>query len=201
MNAVGSSVDLIQAQLRAMQAWNTALAAAERARAVASATRETRMDLSRRMDVLREQHATIIARTTAQLRDAGDLLLSRPPLRAVIAHRNDWFAHKISAGLHAGGVQVIARVANGAQAVGCAVVEQPDLLLVEDVLPMLSGVDVVREVRGYAPATRIGAHVAYPEHAVGLLDAGADAAWSRQVPPVDVSHGLLSLLAPSRQLS
>jgi DNA-binding response OmpR family regulator len=74
------------------------------------------------------------------------------------------------------------------------VAEQPDLLLVQDALPMVSGVEVVREVRRFAPVTRIGAHVEHDVRIAEMLDAGASRAWSRRVPPSDVTGDLLALL-------
>jgi CheY-like chemotaxis protein len=187
--------DLVQAQLRAVDAWNAARAAAEQAEVAAS--REGRMDLARRRDVLAEQHRAIVERVDLQLRDGAPL--GRATVRAVVAHRNAWFTDKVAAALQEHGLDVVARVTNGAQAVGVVVVEQPDLLLVEDALPMLTGLEVVREVRRYAPDTVLGAHVAYAERVGELLDAGAHGAWARHVPPVDVAQGLAGLLTRELQ--
>ena len=188
--------DLVQAQLRAVDAWNAARAAAEQAEVAGS--REGRMDLVRRRDVLREQHRAIVERVESQLRDVALLATRASSARAVVAHRNAWFTDKVSAALQEHGLEVLARVTNGAQAVGVVVAEQPDLLLVEDALPMLTGLEVVREVRRFAPDTLIGAHVGYVERVGELLDAGAHGAWARHVPPVDVAQGLAGLL--SREL-
>lgn len=196
VDAVGPA-DLLRAQLRGLDAWHAARATAERARTVASASRETRMDLARRMEVLRAQHRAIVERTEVQLRDSLLVVRGRTCLRAVIAHRSSWFGDKLTAALLEHRVTVVARVDNGAEAVGCVVAEQPDLLVVEDALPMLSGIAVVREVREYAPGTLVGALGGSPSAVSDLRAAGAHAAWSRQVSPADVGQGLLALLGPA----
>ena len=57
-------------------------------------------------------------------------------------HRQAWFRGKVASGLQAGGVAVEADLENGADALGAVVAEQPDFLLVEDKLPMVSGLDL-----------------------------------------------------------
>jgi hypothetical protein len=52
---------------------------------------------------------------------------------------------------------------------------------------MMSGEDVVREVRAFAPMTRIGAQVAYDDRIALMLEAGAHSAYTRRVPPADVA--------------
>jgi CheY-like chemotaxis protein len=62
-------------------------------------------------------------------------------------------------------------VDNGADAVGVVAAEQPDLLLVEDRLPMVSGEQVIAGVRTFSPNTLIAAQVAYSDRVGALLDA------------------------------
>ncbi len=104
---------------------------------------------------------------------------------------------KVAADLCLRHIEVVAKLTNGAEAVGAVVAEQPDLLLVEDSLPMMSGEDVVREVRTFAPPTRIGAQVAYDDRIAAMLEAGAHSACTRRVPPADVAAALAQLL-PTR---
>lgn len=194
-----TELDVAQLQLQALETWHRARRLAERAADVATRSREARMDLDRRLDVIRAQHAAIIARTDEQLRTGAPLLREALPRRAVVAHRNEWFAGKVCAGLEAAGVQVLVRVENGAEAVGVVVAEQPDLLLVEDRLAMLSGEDVVREAREYAPVTVIAAHVAHEDRIGPMLEAGATTAYARRIPPREVVDDVLSLLTRTGQ--
>ncbi len=114
----------------------------------------------------------------------------------VVAHRNAWFTGRLADALIGAGLEVVARLDNGAHAVGVAVAEPPDLLLVEDALPMLTGAAVVREVTACAPSVLIAAQVAHEDGIAAMLDAGAAAVWSRRVPPVDLAAGPLALLPP-----
>ncbi len=114
--------------------------------------------------------------------------------RAVVAHRSVWFTEKVVSALFECGVDVVARSENGAQAVGIAVAEQPDLLLVEDALPMMAGEAVVREVLALAPGILVAAQVAHDDGVSRMLEAGARAAYARRVPPCDVATGVVGLL-------
>jgi CheY-like chemotaxis protein len=190
-----AGLDLARRQLDGINVWHRQRRAQELA-ALSARTREQRLDRTRRMAVLCEEHRAIVAATEAQLR-ASRLLLPQTP-RAVVAHRDDWFAGKLCERLEAFGVTVVGSPHNGAEAVGVVVAEQPDLVLVEDVLPMLSGADVVREVLTCAPRTLVAALVAHDDGVGPMIEAGALAAFVRRVPPADVVQGLLALLRPRR---
>ena len=195
--AARSDLEVARQQLDAIERWHAARSATNEAAQRTASSGEARMDLARRMDVIRAEHRAIVERTDAHLQRSAELLHGTAARRAVVVHRNAWFTDKVCHDLNAAGVLVVARLTNGAEAVGAVVAEQPDLLLVEDILPMMSGEDVVREVRGFAPVTRIAAQVAYDDRIGALLDAGADSAFTRRVPPADVASGLVGLLTRS----
>jgi CheY-like chemotaxis protein len=192
-----SDLDLARQQLAAIDRWHEARRATQEAAHRTTASREARMDLARRLDVIRAEHRAIVERTDAQLRSSVELLQRTTPRRAIVVHRSSWFTDKVAADLALRSIEVVARLTNGAEAVGAAVAEQPDLLLVEDSLPMMSGEDVVREVRAFAPLTRIAAQVAYDNRIAAILEAGAHSAHTRRVPPADVAAALADLL-PAR---
>lgn len=196
-----NDLDLARQQLAAVDRWHEARRSAQQSVQRSAESREARMDLSRRLDVIRAEHRAIVERTDAQLRSSVELLQRRSPRRAIIAHRNAWFTDKVAADLGRRGVTVVATLTNGAEAVGAAVAEQPDLLLVEDSLPMVSGEEVVREVRRFASLTRIGAQVSYDDRIAAMLEAGAHSAYTRRVPPADVAAALVGLLPPVPALS
>ena len=189
-----SEIELASQQLRAVAAWHRARRAAEVAAQAPAGSREERMDLDRRLEVLQAQHEAIVRRAEEALAGGVRVMRAGTPLRAVVAHRNQWFADKLCADLVQRGVSVVARTDNGAEAVGVTVAEQPDLLLVEDRLAMLPGEDVVRQARTFAPSAVIAAQVAYEDRIAVLLEAGADSAYARRVPPVSVAQGLADLL-------
>ena len=194
-----SDIDLARQQLEGIDRWHDARRAAQRAAEQSAASREARMDLARRMDVIRAEHRAIVERTDAHLRSSVELLQRTAPRRAIVVHRNGWFTEKVCADLESRSIVVVATLSNGAEAVGAVVAEQPDLLLVEESLPMLTGEDVVREVRRFAPLTRIGAQVAHDDRIARMLEAGADSAYTRRVPPADVVQDLCGLVLRQRQ--
>ncbi|MDX6267549.1 MAG: hypothetical protein QOD70_2289 [Frankiales bacterium] len=187
-------LDLVHRQLVAVEAFPRDRVKAQRALEVTARTRETRMDVVRRLDVLRREQEMLVARAHQQLGETGDLLRAPSGRRAVIAHRNAWFASKLAELLAQADVQLLERVDNGADAVGLVVAEQPDLLFVEDSLLMVTGDEVILEARRFCPGTRIGARVEYDERVGVLLEAGADMVATRQVPPLRVAQQLLALV-------
>lgn len=184
-------------QLEAVAAWNTARRIAEQAAASRTASREARMDVTRRMEVLRAQHRAIVESADRHLAASVHLLAKRAPSRAVVVHRNVWFAGKLRDALVAEGVLVVGMPDNGAHGVGMVVAEQPDLLVVEDTLPMVPGEQVVRDTRRFSPATIVVAYVGYDDRIAALLDAGARVACPRRVPPAEVAQQAVALLGKS----
>lgn len=157
-------------------------------------SREARMDAARLREILRRQHDALVAHRDRQPAMTTTSARSPTDLRIVIAHRNEWFVGKVARALAEHGVHVVAALDNGADAVGVAVAEQPDLVLVEDALPMTTGAEVVRQVRRFSPDTRVAAQAGYADGMSPLLDAGAAAVFVRSVPPAEVAARLLELL-------
>ena len=187
-------VDVIRDQLGAIERWNRARQVSEKAAQVTARSREGRLDVSRRMEVLRRQHEALVARTQEHLRDSARTLASTAPCRAVLVHRKQWFRDKVAEALRGSGVEVMTGLENGAEAVGFVIAEQPDLLLVEDSLSMMSGEDVLRSVLPYAPHTLCVAQVAHEDRVGALVEAGARAVWTRRAAPDDVATALRQLV-------
>jgi CheY-like chemotaxis protein len=186
---------LVAHQLEAIDAWNVAR---ELRQALCEAppgmTREARLDAARRLDVLRRVHEAMLARTS-------DFLARRPgplqwPLqrRAVVAHRQEWFVNQLTGALREHGITAVAATDNGADALGLVVAEQPDLLLVEEKLAMLSGLELVAEAAVFAPQTVVAAQVRNNDDVADMLDAGAALAFARQMPPVEVAKALAEMI-------
>ncbi|MCW2679996.1 MAG: LuxR family transcriptional regulator [Frankiales bacterium] len=189
-----TQLDLVTAQLAAIDAWNDARRASEAAAESSTLTREMRLDLSRRTEASRREQQALQARTERQLREAGDVLPVRVPTRAVLAHRNAWLREGVAKRLDAHGVAVVGLFDDGAEAAGTVVAEQPDLVLLEDRLPTLSGIEVVRRVRTYAPEAIVGAQCLDGDGIRALVDAGAQAVFTRRIPPQDIADQLLECL-------
>lgn len=187
-------VDVIRDQIGAIERWNTARKASEQAAQAAVGSREGRLDVARRLEVLGRQHEALVARTQEHLRESARTLTSVAPYRAVLVHRKQWFRDKVAEVLRGRGVHVMTGLENGADAVGFVIAEQPDLLLVEDSLSMMSGEDVLRSVLPYSPRTVCVAQVAHEDRVGALLEAGARAVWTRRAAPEDVATALRQLV-------
>jgi len=110
----------------------------------------------------------------------------------VLAHRNDWLRGKVRDLLCFEGVEVVGEFADGADAAGTLVAEQPDLLLVEDLLPTLRGIQVIGRARRFAPGTVVGAQVQDSTGVQPAVDAGALAVFTRRIPPAQIAERLLA---------
>jgi CheY-like chemotaxis protein len=193
-------LDLLTAQVQAIDAWNRSNRVASDAAEVVGLTREMRMDLSNRMAARRREQAALVARVDAQLRASAALLSPGRPVRAVLAHRNEWMSEKVSARLEQNGVLVVGVFRDGADAAGTIVAEQPDLVFLEDRLPSLTASDLVRRVRDFSPSSVIGAQVEDSHGIAPLIDAGAHAVFTRRIPPVEVADQLLACLSGEQQM-
>ena len=190
-----SQLELMTAQIAAIDAWNRARRASEAAAEALSLTREMRLDLNRRMEARRREQQALLVRTEQQLCESGCLLSTRSRTRAVLAHRNEWLRSGVADRLQERGVTVVGAFEDGAEVAGTAVAEQPDLVLVEDRLPTLSGIEVVRRIRTFAPEAVVGVQCADSDGKGALVDAGAHAVFTRRVPPRDIADALLECFA------
>ena len=115
--------------------------------------------------------------------------------RAVVVHRNEWLRARLGVEFEARGIDVVGVGADGAAALAMAVVEQPDLLLLEDRLPWVSPREVMTDVARFAPHTAVAVLAEDNAETVELEAAGAAAVFSRAVHPEEVSESCLGLLA------
>jgi len=134
-----TSVELILDQVRAIGSWVQDPGGDQPACVPKGGRvpRETGLDLAGELAALRATHAAVLARAELQLRRTGDLMWADSSCRAVLAHRDVWWRDRVADCLSALGVQVIAQAGDGADVVGVLVVEQPDLVVVQDLLPLL----------------------------------------------------------------
>jgi hypothetical protein len=170
------TVDLVRRQAEGLVRWQRERGAAA---GVDNAT------LSREREV--------IAMVTGQhLWEAGGPLPTAVAPRAVMAHRHDWFADAVSAGLAECGVTVVGRVWDGAAAVGFCVAEQPELVLLDAGVARVSLVD---RLSALCPDTAVAVQVGDEGEQHALMLAGARAVCHRVVPLCDVAARLTDLLA------
>jgi hypothetical protein len=189
-----SATDVLLDQLRGIEAW-TRVHSVRAFDADEAGSRESRLDLARRRDVVMRQRQALLGWTERQLRESDRMLRSLPATRVVIAHRHDWFKGKLTGGLQAGGATVVADLENGADALGVVIAEQPDFLVVQDRLPMVSGLDLTGEVCRYAPSTVVVVQVTNDWEVGPFLDAGAATVYNRRTPPADIVSEILAAVA------
>jgi hypothetical protein len=67
-------------------------------------------------------------------------------------------------------------------------------VLVEDRLPTLSGVEVVRRVRTFVPTAIVGVQCLDGSGVQALAEAGAQAVFTRRMPPAEIADQLLACL-------
>ncbi|MDT7537085.1 MAG: hypothetical protein QOI82_670 [Actinomycetota bacterium] len=185
-----SDADLLVAQLKAVDAWHTMI---NRHVAVPGQSRESRLDEARRRDVADREHEAMHEWAKSALTNDFPFGCGAVP-RAVIAHRNEWLRTKVCSALVERGVTVVASSDDGAQACAAIVFEQPDLVFVEDLLPTITGIELVRRTRVLAPEALIGVHALGQSGMPPLLDAGARAAFSRRIPPTEIVSELVACL-------
>lgn len=190
-----SEVDLLAEQLLAIDRFVAARQVTSGAAAPGALSREQRLDLARRQDVLRREREALVAQTDRQLEACAGPLRLLAPRRVMIAHRSQEFATKVTSALEARRVCVAGRLDNGADAVGAIVAEQPDAVLVEDTLEMVAGEQVIRDLRTFCAHTIVVAQVAHGQRVGALLDAGAATVFTRSVPAGDVAQTISEALA------
>jgi hypothetical protein len=194
-------LDLLTAQVRAVDAWARSNRLARDAAEVISSSRERRLDLGHRMETRRREQAALIARVDQQLRASGQPMFAHGPVRAVLAHRNEWLLGGVASRLEQHGVVIVGMCGDGADAAGTIIAEQPELVLLQDRLPSLAGSGLVQRVRELSPLSVIGTHVEDSRSTTPMTDAGAHAVFTRRIAPRDMADQLLSCLRKARATS
>ncbi|MBW8801467.1 MAG: hypothetical protein JF597_50390 [Streptomyces sp.] len=167
-----------------MRAWHAAFRRhlEQDQRTAVEATREMRLDARRRVEALQRTQRALQDRADRSVQESHAILHARPA-RAMLVHRNEWLRTKLSVGLQIEGLEVLGEFADGADGLGSAIAEQPDLLVVEDRLPSVSGLELVRQAQHYLPRALVAAQVEDERGIAPMLEAGARAVFSRRVPP------------------
>ena len=192
-----SEADLVIGQILAIDAWFRACP--EASVPATKSSREDRMERDRQRRTLEAISSAIRSRTALGQEDDNAPKSKPGSLRAVVAHRNPWFVQTLSAVLAEYGVHMVDQLVNGAEAIGVTIAEQPDLLVIEDAMALLTGVQAVQLAGRYAPRTLTAVQVGHRERIQRLLEAGADVAFVRSVPLRDVAGDLTALVEAHRQ--
>jgi CheY-like chemotaxis protein len=186
-----SDADLLEAQLRALAEWHRRFAPTETADV--DKNREARLDAARRQAIAESEREALRRWAERALSEPYRFGAGSVP-RAVIAHRHDWLRAKLRDALGEHGVETIGSTADGAEAAAAIVIEQPDLVFVEDLLPTIPGIELIRRTRLLAPDAVVAAHALGPGGDGPLQEAGARATFSRRIPPADIAAQLVGCL-------
>ncbi|MCW2544344.1 MAG: hypothetical protein JWM40_1896 [Frankiales bacterium] len=176
----------MQDQLAGVTAWRHAVELRAAAELAHQGSREGRLEASRRLQALRRADAMVAAWTDRAAQGTGR--------RAVVAHRQDWVREKLSLSLSDHDIDVLTAVEDGAEALGVTIAAQPELVILESRLPSLLAVDLVRDIRTFAPGTLIAAQVESDQEVASLVDAGARALFGRQVRPTQLAEQVADYL-------
>ncbi len=187
--------ELMERRLRALRDW----AGDPESTWQGAISREARMDRDRRRSALRAEKASLIAHARHRLADSEQLLHVPGRVRVVLAHRNDWFRGRVAAALSAAGVDVTDESVDGADAVGAIAAEQPDVALIEELLPTYRGLEVIERLQQAAPATRLAVQVADSSTAEQFQRRGVCAVLTRNMPPAEVAERLVQCAAEDQQ--
>ena len=185
-----SSSQVLEERRAALQAFTRARSAPIEVGPGHGAAREARMEQERREAVRRREQEALDARAAvaALLPEAA---AAKP--RAVVVHRAAWTREALCRELVRAGVDVVEMHEDGAAGLGAVVAEQPDLVVVQEQLPWKDGLEVVREVRRFAPSARVAVHLDRPLAEHGAREAGAHAVFPRSTRPADMVPALVDL--------
>jgi hypothetical protein len=153
----------------------------------AGTAREQRMDDAREREVLQRQQQAM-REHVARLDREADLP------RVLLIHRQPWFCDRFSAAASLHGLSVVGTLDNGADAVGIAVAEQPEVVVLEEHVAMQTSAEVLRALRTYCPSTKVVVQVETNDAVGEFLDHGADEVVTRRLPAADVAALVLDLI-------
>lgn len=171
---VGQAHDaLLVRQIRAIDAWTATWTQRRQVASTTTSSQEMRLDVSRRLTVLRQVHEAVVDRTTLALAADVAPMPAAGPITAVLVHRHDWVLSWLGGALDECGVAVLACTDNWAEALGVVVAEQPDLLFTGDRLAMLHDNELLAEAALFAPFTLLFAQASDPTGERDLCSAGS----------------------------
>lgn len=184
-------VERLDRQISAIAHWNDVRRQRER---MAAAAGSAALPPCWRPDVLARVQKALQEHTRSSLLSTGWPMPASPPVTAVIADGDDWFAARLSEQLAAREVTVVAVTNDGEEALGVLIAEQPDLLVAADSLSMLAGAELLGQAAVFAPSTLRAAHVSRCAGGPAVLDAGPHASFPLGTAPHHVVEALSALL-------
>lgn len=185
--------ELAAARRQAIDAWERADRALEATTRIAPRQQAVRLDLDRQHGARQREHAALLARSAELLELGGERLA----VRAVLAHSDARLRDLLTQELTEAGVRIVGAFDDGADAAGAAVAEQPELVLLQDLLPTMDGLQVLRRVRTLVPGVVTGVHMLALTTVGCFVDGGVDVAFAARTTPADMARQLVDCLRRS----
>jgi DNA-binding NarL/FixJ family response regulator len=97
------------------------------------------------------------------------------------------------------GFDVVGEAANGAEAIALATREQPDLVVLDAMMPVLSGIDALPSIIQGSPQSKVVVYSAYTDDPAleKIYDAGAHAVVNKSAPVEQLLVAFAGVLSPS----
>lgn len=178
-------IDLARQQ--ALAAWTSRRDVLEQLPELPGSAREAHQEADRRTAARDRERQALLSRLTTDPTSAR--------VRVVVAHRRAWLRTALRTGLESAGIGAVEECEDGATALGAVVAAQPDVVLVQQQLPWLDGLEAVRQMRLYAPESLIAVQLDSPHAARDAREAGATLVLPRTERPQDVVARLCQLVA------
>lgn len=172
-------------------AWQLAAQSREHIESARRENREVQTEARRRIAALRRVNVALLERSQLSI-VASQRALEIP--RVVVVHRQEWMRRQLGLALTEQGLLVVATCDDGADCLGIAVAEQPDLVVVESRLPSFPAVDLLGSLREFSPRSFLAAQTESDDDVQKLIDAGASAVFSRRIPVPDACGRLVGFI-------
>lgn len=187
-------LSLATRQLQAIDAWNRARRQVEGRSQRSGPGAQVPAEPATRRAVLRRKHQALVDRTHAQLAASGAVLRSTAAHRLVVVHRDTDFATRLTQALVGAPLALSGWAVDGADGVGLAVAEQPDVVLLEE-SPLSVPIDeALADLRTYCPQAGLVVQVGDTQRVGDLLRSGTAMVLHRQLPVEQVVARLRALV-------
>ena len=184
--------DRLGRQLAAMSAWNLQADLDRHARLVAKLSHSGTTASRARQSSHRRTHAAVVARSSRTVDDTVRQFFGGRPL-ALVVHPELEARRELSSHLTGIGMEVLASCPDGAEGLGIAIVEQPDIVVLDDRIASSTGLELLADLLRWSTAL-VAAQVGDELVMGAMLDGGASAVFSRRVPPAVVVEAVDALV-------
>ena len=189
---LGQLGDRLGRQIAAMTAWNLQVEVDHCTRLSARLNGGGTPTTRGRLSAQRRTQRAVVEQASRACDDTVDLFMRGQPL-ALVVHPSAWMRAQLADGLTELGIEVVASCPDGAEALGIAIVEQPDVVVLDDRIASSTGLELLADLLRWSTAL-VAAQVGDELVMGAMLDGGASAVFSRRVPPAVMTEALSALV-------